>query len=63
MTIGHPQKDGRFSYRKREIGNKRFTMRMVNDHPYGNVLFPQMTRSVIQRPAAGAPRRSPTNSL
>ena len=60
-SIGHPQNDGCIRYRKREIGNKRLTARTIDDRPYGNALFPQPTRCVIQRPAAGAASRSPTN--
>ena len=55
------ENDGGFCYRKREIGNKRLTARTIDDRPYGNVLFPQPTWCVIQRPAAGAASRSPTN--
>ena len=38
-------------------------MRTSTARPYGNVSFPRPTWFVIKRPAAGAPRRSPTNPL
>ena len=62
-TIGRPQNDGRFHYREREIGKPCSAMRTSIARPYGSVCFPQLTRFLTQRPAAGAPRRSPTNPL